>query len=179
MKSTKFLMQEHKLILRALDVLDAISASAEKNGRLDEHDIGSVLDFLRWFADGHHQAKEEAILFPALTAAAAAQNRPVQHMMLEHEQERALIEQAETAVRVSSIPHFMRFADKLSSTLRNHIYKEDQIMFEIADELFDDTTDDEVTARLNRFETVLDKQILSTKLGDLRSLEWKYLRRCA
>jgi hypothetical protein len=52
-------------------------------------------------------------------------------------------------------------------------------MFEIADELFDDTTDDEVTARLNRFETVLDKQILSTKLGDLRSLEWKYLRRCA
>jgi hemerythrin-like domain-containing protein len=172
-------MQEHKLILQALDVLDAVAAAAEKNGRLDEHDIGGVLDFLRWFADGHHQAKEETILFPALKAAAAGQNRPVEHMMLEHEQERALIEQAEAAVRVSSIPHFMKCADKLSSTLRNHIYKEDHIMFEVTDELLDATADDEVLTKLNRFETALDKQLLSTKLGDLRSLEWKYLRRSA
>ena len=39
MKSTKFLMQEHKLILRALDVLDNMAAWAEKNGAVDEVDM--------------------------------------------------------------------------------------------------------------------------------------------
>src|SRR2546425_4795044 len=90
MKSTKFLTQEHKLILRALDVLDNMAASAEKNGALDPIDVGNVLDFLRWFADAHHQAKEDTILFPALKRAAATQGRPVDHMMLEHQQERGL-----------------------------------------------------------------------------------------
>jgi len=108
MKSTNFLMQEHKFILRALDVLDAISASAERHGKLDEGDAVRVLDFLCWFGDAHHQAKEEEILFPALKGAAAAQKRPVQHMILEHEQERALIEQLQTAVsypaQTSSVP---------------------------------------------------------------------------
>src|SRR5262245_41904037 len=87
MKSTKFLMQEHKVILRALDVLDNLAAWAEKTGSIDEGDFANILDFLRWFADAHHQVKEETILFPAMKRATAAQRRPVDHMMLEHEQE--------------------------------------------------------------------------------------------
>ena len=100
MKSTKFLMQEHKFILRALDVLDNMAAWAEKNAAIDEVDIGNILDFLRWFADAHHQTKEETVLFPALKEAAASQGRSVEHMMLEHQQERALVEQIETAARL-------------------------------------------------------------------------------
>jgi hemerythrin-like domain-containing protein len=179
MKSTNFLMQEHKLILRALDVLDAINASAERNRKLDESDTVRLLDFLCWFGDAHHQAKEEAILFPALKRAAAAQKRPVEHMILEHEQERALIEQLQTAVRLGRIPDFVSCANKLSSTLRNHIYKEDQILFEITREVLDAAADDEVAARLDHFETALDKQLIVTTLASLRSLEWKYLRRPA
>ena len=87
-KSTKFLIQEDKVILRALDVLDAMSTSIDSEGKVDESDVDKLLDFLRWFGDAHHQAKEETILFPALMAAAAAEARPVQHMTLEHEQER-------------------------------------------------------------------------------------------
>src|SRR5262249_25132989 len=124
MKSTKFLTQEHKLILRALDVVDNMATWAEKNGAVDETDVGDIFDFLRWFADAHHQVKEDTILFPALKRAVAAQGRAVEHMMLEHEHERALIEQMETAVRLAKIPEFIGYANKLSSTLRNHIYKE-------------------------------------------------------
>ena len=64
MKSTEFLIKEHKLILRALDVLDAMSASIEKTETVGHPDIDKILDFLRWFADAHHQAKEETICFP-------------------------------------------------------------------------------------------------------------------
>jgi hemerythrin-like domain-containing protein len=172
-------MQEHKLILRALDVLDTMAAAAEKNGRMDETDLARVLDFLRWFADAHHQAKEERILFPELRRAAASQGRPVEHMMLEHDQDRQLIEQIEAAVRIHRFDDFVKCADKLSTLLRNHIYKEDQILFEVTREALDAKTDDEVLARLNRFETDLDAQVLKEKMEELRALEWKYLRRAS
>jgi hemerythrin-like domain-containing protein len=179
MKSTRFLMQEHKLILRALDLLDAMTVAAGKDGRVDETDLGKVLDFLRWFGDAHHQAKEETILFSALKDAATAQDRPVRHMILEHEQDRALIEQIETAARLARMPEFVSRANKLSSTLRNHIYKEDQLLFEEAIRALDDETDDKVLARLAKFETEFDKELLDVTLRNLRALEWKYLRRTA
>jgi hypothetical protein len=48
MKSTAFLIQEHKVILRALDVLDAMSASIEETETCELADIDKILDFLRW-----------------------------------------------------------------------------------------------------------------------------------
>jgi hemerythrin-like domain-containing protein len=179
MKSTKFLMQEHKVILRALDVLDSMATSAATEGAVDEGDVGKILNFLRWFADAHHQAKEETILFPALRHAAVAQSRSVEHMMLEHEQERSLIEKIETAIRMARIREFLSCVEKLSSTLRNHIYKEDQILFEVTREALNTDADDDVAARLDRFETAVDKEILAAKLAELRSLEWKYMRRAS
>jgi hemerythrin-like domain-containing protein len=177
MKSTKFLTQEHKLILRALDVVDNMAAWAEKNGAVDAVDVGDILDFLRWFADAHHQAKEETIVFPALKRAVAAQGRAVEHMMLEHEQERAMIEQIEAAVRLAKISEFISCANKLSSTLRNHIYKEDEILFEFIKTALNPEVDDSVAAELEKFDTSFDRGVLSEKISRLRALEWKYLRR--
>lgn len=68
-------------------------------------------------------------------------------------------------------------ANRLSSTLRNHIYKEDRILFETVDALLGTRENDAVLDRLIRFDTALDKQVLEEKIGALRSLEWKYLRR--
>jgi hemerythrin-like domain-containing protein len=158
-------------------VLDAVSASIEKNEAADQPDIDKILDFLRWFADAHHQAKEETILFPALRSAAASQDRPVEHMTLEHGQERSLIEDMEKDLRLAKLSEFVSSANRLSSTLRNHIYKEDHILFETAAAVLSPREDDSVLDRLSRFETALDKQALEERLKDLRSLEWKYLRR--
>jgi len=158
-----------------LDVLDAVSASIESRGAFELADVDKVLDFLRWFADGHHQAKEETILFPALKCAAASQGRPVDHMVLEHNQERNLIEELEKDLRLSNLREFVTCANLLSSTLRNHIYKEDHILFDIVDRSLSEEQDDRVTNELRGFETELDKQRLEQKLAELRSLEWKYL----
>jgi len=170
-------MQEHKLILRALDVVDNMAGWAEKNGAVDDVDVGNILDFLRWFADAHHQVKEDTILFPAVKRAAASQGRAVEHMMLEHEQERVLIEQIETAVRLAKIPEFIAYANTLSSTLRNHIYKEDDILFEFVNNALNSEVDDSVAVQLEKFDTSFDKEVLSEKISRLRALEWKYLRR--
>jgi hemerythrin-like domain-containing protein len=175
MKATNLLIQEHKLLLRALDVLDAMSESMSKGGSLESNDVGKILDFLRWFADAHHQAKEETILFPALRAAAAAHGRAVDHMMLEHGQERSRIEQLEKDLRTGDLADFKVVADRLSSTLRNHIYKEDRILFETVDAVLDRASDDLIFEQLVRFMTTLDQELLDGKIKDLRSLEWKYL----
>jgi len=98
-------------------------------------------------------------------------------MILEHSQDRALIEEIETQVRVSKIFEFTRCANNLSSRLRNHIYKEDQILFASVDELLSPEQDVTLLDELQRFETPFDREILDKKLTELRSLEWKYLRR--
>ena len=170
-------MQEHKTILRALDVLDAMSARIEGSDKVDEADIDQILDFLRWFADAHHQAKEETILFPALKSSEASQGRPVEHLSFEHNLERALIEDMEKDLRLRELSQFVSCANRLSSTLRNHIYKEDKILFEVADAVLDPKEDAAVFERLDHFDTPLDKQALEEKLQGLRSLEWKYLRK--
>jgi len=177
MKSTDLLSREHKLILRALDVLDALTESMEARGEFDEDAVDRVLDFLRWFADAHHQAKEETILFPAIKAAAGAQDQPVRHMMFEHGQERQSIEDLEKDVRLGKLSDFVAAANKLISTLRNHIYKEDQLLFPEADSLLSSRQDDAIFEQLQRFDTPLDKQTLEHKQSELHSLEWKYLRR--
>jgi hemerythrin-like domain-containing protein len=177
MKATNFLTQEHKLILRALDVLDGIAASMEGEGKADPADVDKILDFLRWFADAHHQVKEETILFPVLKARAADEERSVRHMIFEHDHERKLIEDLERDLRLGEFSNFASGASRLSSTLRNHIYKEDQLLFPQADSLLDEQQDSAIFELLNRFETALDKEILDIKLHDLHSLEWKYLRK--
>ena len=177
MKSTDLLMQEHKVILRALDVLDAMADLIESTGKAEQSDVDKVLNFLRWFADAQHQAKEETILFPALKRAAATQDRPVEHMSMEHEQERAFVEDLETDLRLAKLSEFVSRAKRLSSILRNHIYKEDRILFEMADALLTTAEDDAVFEGLSHFDTALDKHELDERLKELHSLEWKYLRR--
>ena len=66
MKCTDLLTQDHKFILRSLDVLDAIAAKVEKSEQVNTADIESLLHLLRVFGDNHHQTKEESTLFPVL-----------------------------------------------------------------------------------------------------------------
>jgi hemerythrin-like domain-containing protein len=69
MKSTKLLMADHELILRALHVLDEMVREGEHGQEINSADIHALLAFLRGFADGCHHVKEEAIFFPALIEA--------------------------------------------------------------------------------------------------------------
>jgi hemerythrin-like domain-containing protein len=98
-------------------------------------------------------------------------------MTLEHDQERALIEDMEKDLRVANIAEFLTCANRLSEALRNHIYKEDHILFETVDAVLSPEEDDAVLEQLNRFDTAMDKRLMEEKTKELRSLEWGYLHR--
>ena len=72
MKCTDLLIQEHKTILRALEVLDQMAARIEQDQPVDAADVETLLRFLHKFADELHQGKEESALFPELMRTSAA-----------------------------------------------------------------------------------------------------------
>jgi len=173
MKCTDHLTHEHKTILRALDVLDAMATRVERDQPVEAVDVDTLLDFLRAFADEHHQAEEESALFPELMRTSAATQPALRQMAFEHDQERSLVKGLEDSLRTKKGFEFVQFACRLTDLLRNHIRKEDQILFEIAERSLSADQDERVAAELNRF------QVTSDLLADLRRLEWIYLRRVA
>jgi hemerythrin-like domain-containing protein len=173
MKCTDILTREHKIILRALAVLDEMTAWTEKGRPVEPKDVEALLHFLRVFADDHHQAKEESALFPELMRTTLANDGRIRQMAFEHDQERSLVEGLEDALRTRKGPEFVHFAKWLTTLIRSHIHKEDNILFELAQRSLSAEQDDRITGELNRFH--VDPDIV----GLLDSLERIYSRPAA
>src|SRR5690349_17261121 len=76
MKCIDALSKEHKIILRALDIVDHMASQTEKNQPVEPADVETILRFLRVCVDNHHQTKEESALFPELMRTAGATEGP-------------------------------------------------------------------------------------------------------
>jgi hemerythrin-like domain-containing protein len=173
MKCTDLLFQDHIIILRALDILDRMAADMEKGEPIDPVDIKDVLRFLRVFGDEHHQAKEESVLFPALLGVARLQQAPLRHMLFEHDQERSLIEGLEDALKTKKGPDFCHYAGRLSGLLRNHIDKENNILFDIVEKSLSKEQHDHVAAEFEKFDLGWENREMLN--DNLHRLERKYL----
>ena len=170
MKCTDHLMQDHKIILRALSVLQCL-ATIPTGEEIDQKDVSALLRFLRIFADEHHHGKEEDLLFPELMRSSEAQGGPLRHLLFEHDQERSLVAGLEEALRNNKRVEFFVLADRVTSRIRNHIEKEDSILFPILEALISKTQDDKISALFEQLQ--IDPELLA----DLHRLEWKYMRR--
>jgi hemerythrin-like domain-containing protein len=173
MKCIDLLTQDHKVILRALDVLGQMAVCAGNDQPVNKEDVESILRFLRRFADDHHQTKEESALFPQLRGTLAAKDGPLWQMIFEHDQERSLVGGLEEALHTKKGEEFVHFATRLTSLLRAHIDKEENALFKIAEQHLSREQDECITKELNQFP--LDAALLD----DLRRLEWIYLGRVA
>jgi hemerythrin-like domain-containing protein len=166
-------MQDHKTILRALEILQEMATRVETGRPVDAKDVETIVGFLRAFEDNYHQAKEESALFPELMKTCGANEARLRHMIFEHDQERSLVNGLEDALHTQKGMDFVHFANSLVGLIRTHINKEDNILFPLADESLSTEQDECVCAQLNKFE------IDAGYLADLRRLEWTYLRRAA
>ena len=91
-KPTDTLREEHRVILRAIALLEVAAGRLTDGRPLPEGWWEKLLDWLRSFADLNHHAKEETYLFPALAQAGVpAAGGPVGVMLEEHTEGRALI----------------------------------------------------------------------------------------
>ena len=114
------------------------------------------MEFLRGFADQCHHFKEEKILFPAMEEhGIPGEGGPIGMMLQEHEEGRAhvkamiaAIEQFSTAIGAAD-DLLLTHARAYVSLLREHIQKEDDILFRMADEVIPEA---EQRALLKQFE---------------------------
>ena len=179
MKSTELLKQDHKIILRSLDVLEEIAAKVHMGERPNPQDVESMLRFLRVFEDEHHQTKEESALFPELMSCAQSEQRSLRQMLFEHDQERSLVEGLEEAVRTEKGIDFVGYTHRLCSILISHVYKEDHILFDIIEHSFSGEQDEKVVAEFKKFDESLGAERKRGLLENLGRLEGKYLRKSA
>ena len=60
------LIDEHKLIIQAVEVIKAKLAQIETSKTVNPNSITAMVDFFRTYADKYHHGKEEGILFKEL-----------------------------------------------------------------------------------------------------------------
>jgi hemerythrin-like domain-containing protein len=180
LRCTDHLIQEHRLILRAIYVLTAMADQAADLKMPLSQDVETLLDFFRRFADDHHQGKEESVLFPALRASDLGRtNGPLTQMMFEHEQERSLVEGLEDALRSRKHADFAYYGRRMATVLCNHIFKEDHILFDLVEKAITKETDERLVKEMEHFDEALGSGRREELNRVVNQLEWRYLGRAA
>lgn len=139
---TQTLVDEHQLILRLLALLERNAPRTAAGSHTDYQFYLDGVDFIRHYADRYHHAKEEDVLFAALVANGMPRDHsPVAAMLLEHDQGRAYVramEQAAKEAQSGSVAARQTLADNAlayAALLREHISKEDDILYPLAERL--------------------------------------------
>ncbi|MCY1404179.1 Hemerythrin HHE cation binding domain protein [compost metagenome] len=134
------LRHEHDAILAALQILERMAEQAAR-GETATADLTAFLGFLHEFVDQCHHGKEEGLLFPAMSHAGLAEHGGfIDELHAEHVQGRALVQAMAQACTPSlQAADFAAAATAFAALLRTHIAKENDVLFPMAERLFDDT----------------------------------------
>jgi hemerythrin-like domain-containing protein len=152
--STQNLENDHIYVLKLIDVMRAFADV----GSTDVGHIESIIDIIRNFADGLHHTKEEEIFFPALGEKGfSAHQGPVAVMLHEHIQGRNFVKgMTENLDRFRSgnkeaLKGIYQNMSGYADLLVNHISKENNILFRMADKAL---SDEEQKSLLEQFDIV-------------------------
>jgi hemerythrin-like domain-containing protein len=133
--ATGVLRDEHRVILRALLSLEIAAGRLEAGDALPAQLWAAIVDWLRVFADRNHHGKEEDALFPAMIRSGLPmRGSPVDVMLEEHAQGRALLRSMETGADAERAAAARRYV----GLLRDHIEKENGYLFPLADAVLDE-----------------------------------------
>lgn len=157
--SIQVLEEEHALILRALDVLEAGLGRMEAGAPVGGPSFGELTEFFRIFADQHHHGKEEEILFRHMGEELDYGRRsgPIGVLCSEHEVGRAHVRaMADAASRLETDPDAARrLADQgraYLALLRAHIEREDHKVFPVVEDFLGPGERAGLMAAFSRFE---------------------------
>jgi len=140
MEATDILMSEHRVIERVLAVLSIAADRLEQGQPVRPGFFIDASDFIKGFADGCHHRKEEGVLFEAMVANGMSRlGGPIAVMLADHEQGRSFtrgmrsaaqkLEAGDDSAREAVISNARGYV----ALLQQHIMKEDNILFPMAE----------------------------------------------
>ncbi len=142
MRATDILMEEHRVIERVIAALETGANRLEAGQMVRPQFFSEAVEFIRGFADGCHHKKEEGVLFPTMFAfGAPAEGGPVNVMLAEHEMARTYTRGLQAAAEglangdADARREVIQFARAYAGLLRQHILKEDRILFPMANQI--------------------------------------------
>lgn len=139
--ATQNLENDHVHILRLIDVMEQMV----KNPSPEVKHLEMVVDLIKNYADGFHHAKEENLLFPLMVKKGySTEQGPVAVMLSDHEQGRKFVRGMAEAIsgykngKTGALSLVFENMKGYISLLRSHIHKENNILFRMADSVFNE-----------------------------------------
>jgi hemerythrin-like domain-containing protein len=136
--ATEALKHDHRIIEKVLAVMEGLT---KDTGEISVETWNKCLDFIRNFADKCHHLKEEKVLFPAMEEHGIdREGGPIGIMLAEHQEGRGYVKaMAEVLAESEKDPAaaktiLLANAGLYLRLLREHIQKEEEILFEMADD---------------------------------------------
>lgn len=141
---TAILRNQHTKILKVANILEHLLNAASESAPADYDGLTDCVTFIRLYADALHHGKEEDLLFPALIERGMPKDGgPVAVMLHEHRLGRGFAK-----TMAEALPDAQRgdaaAGDRLATAgrryihlIRDHIMKEDNVLFDMADQMID------------------------------------------
>jgi hemerythrin-like domain-containing protein len=174
MTPIEILMDEHRLIVQVLDCLEAAADRLDSGDDVSPDFFLSAAEFVAGFADRCHHAKEEDVLFVAMTARDMPQDSgPVAVMLQEHDEGRRYTDAFRSAAEQMKAGNGAAAADVVRNVfdyvnlLREHIHKEDMVLYPMAEQLL---TEGEMQTVGQEFQRIIAGDQESGRLDRFRAL---------
>jgi hemerythrin-like domain-containing protein len=174
------LLEEHKIILKVVAACAAICQRLTAGEKVDAELLLRIVEFMKLFADKCHHGKEEDLLFPALEKAGVPSTGcPLEALRAEHTKGRLLVAQLSDSANeyaksvADSSGGIINALNGIAKLYPNHIWKEDEMVFPIAERLFSPETNKKLLMEFEGVEAKLGRDVHSKlisfaeKLNDL------------
>lgn len=170
MKATETLKSEHRVIESVIGALEIGVQKLEQGVEIRSSFFLDVVDFIKGFADAYHHRREEDILFKAMAKfGVPEEGSPVGVMLAEHQQGRAYTAALGEAAQLnhegntSANSKLVHNALSYAALLRQHILKEDNILYAIANEVIPISYQHQLDSQFEEIENVESQKKARTK----------------
>jgi hemerythrin-like domain-containing protein len=149
----RVLMEEHKLIKKLLAIIPAICDALTV--QIDQQLVNECIDLIRNYADRFHHAKEEEILFCYVDG----DSDIVKTMIREHQNGRDFVKSISEGLAAGDVQTITTGFYEYHVLLRQHIQKEDEILYPWIDRNLTTRQVGELAARFNEVNRKFGKEI--------------------
>jgi hemerythrin-like domain-containing protein len=164
--ATRNLEDDHIHILKLTEVMRSVTRFESP----DIKHIEKIIVIIKNYADGLHHAKEESLLFPAMESKGFSPVQgPVAVMLHEHDQGRIFVKGIADNLEsfkkgdLTAKDEMYRNMSGYAELLTNHIAKENNVLFRLADKAFSDKEQENL---LLEFEKIEEARSAGTTVND-------------
>ena len=177
MTPTQVMEAEHRLIETVVKAMGGVADAIEKGQRADAATLATAVEFFRVYADKLHHGKEETLFFPMLVKRGVPpQGCPIGGLNHEHEKGRALVgalaEQAPAYAqgRPGAKEGLLETLRGILDLYQNHIWKEDAMVFPMADKVLTAADQTELTKEFAEVDRAVGLDVVARLETFARSL---------